>query len=124
VEEGGEFGEAESEALGRGGAESDVAELAAGARGFAIEMKMRVGDGEDFGGFGKIADEIEHRAVAGGSSGAEGKAEDGAEMIFELAGNGAFDGPVAGIVNAGRHFVGEKFALVLEELDGEDADIV
>src|SRR6267378_2838284 len=56
VEEGGEFGEAEGEAFGRGGAEGDVAELAAGAGGLAIEMEVGVGNGEDFGGFGEFAD--------------------------------------------------------------------
>ena len=56
VEEGGEFGEAEGEAFGGSGAEGDVAEFAAGARGFAVEMEVGVGDGEDFGGFGEFAD--------------------------------------------------------------------
>jgi hypothetical protein len=56
VEEGGEFGEAEGEAFGRGGAEGDVAEFAAGARGFSIEMEVGVGDSEYFGGFGEFAD--------------------------------------------------------------------
>ena len=67
VKEGGEFGEAESEAFGRGGAKSDVAEFAAGTRRFAIEMEMGVGDGEDFGGVGEVADQIEHGAVASGT---------------------------------------------------------
>src|SRR6266403_3820585 len=124
VEEGGEFGEAEGEAFGGGGAEGDVAEFAAGAGGFAVEMEVGVGDGEDFGGFGEFADEIEHGGMAGESRRAEGEAEDGAEMVFELAGDGAFDGPVARIVDARGHFVGEETAIVLEELDGEDADIL
>src|SRR6266403_52655 len=99
-----------------------MAEFAAGARGFAVEMEVRIGDGENFGGFGEVADEIEHGAVAGGSRGAEREAEDGAEMILKLAGDGAFDGPVAGIVDARGHFVGEELAFALEKFDGEDAD--
>ena len=67
VEEGGEFGEAESKAFGRGGAERDMAELAAGARRFSIQVEMSVGDGEDFRGLGEVADQIEHGAVAGGT---------------------------------------------------------
>jgi len=55
VEEGGEFGEAEGEAFGGGGAEGEVAEFAAGAGGFAVEMEVGVGDGEDFGGVGEVA---------------------------------------------------------------------
>src|SRR4029077_21095835 len=122
-EEGGEFGEAESEAFGGGGAEGDVTEFAAGAGGFAIGMEMRVGDGKNFGGFGEITDEIEHGAMAGGSGGTEREAEDGAEVVFELTGDSAFDGPMAGIVDAGGHFVGEEFALLFEKFDGEYADI-
>jgi len=118
VEESGELGEAKGEAFGGGGAESDVAEFAAGAGGFAVEVEVSVGDREDFGGFGEIADEIEHGAVASGSGGTEREAEDGAEMVLKLASDGAFDGPVAGIVDARGHFVGEEFVLVFEKFDG------
>ena len=55
MEEAGEFGEAEGEAFGGGGAEGEVAEFAAGAGGFAVEMEVGVGDGEDFGGVGEVA---------------------------------------------------------------------
>jgi hypothetical protein len=65
VEEGRELGEAEGEAFGGGGAESDVAEFAAGAGGFSVEVEVGVGDGEDFCGFGKFPDEIEHGGMAG-----------------------------------------------------------
>ena len=67
VKEGGEFGETDGEAFGGGSAESNVAEFAAGTRRFAIEMEMGVGDGEDFGGVGEVADQIEHGAVASGT---------------------------------------------------------
>jgi len=70
VEEGGEFGEAEGEAFGRGGAEGDVAEFAAGAWRFAVEMEVGVGDGENVGGIGEVADEIEHCGIACGAGGA------------------------------------------------------
>ena len=56
VEEGGEFGEAEGEAFGGGGAEGDMTEFAAGAGRLAVEVEVGVGDGEDFGGFGELAD--------------------------------------------------------------------
>jgi hypothetical protein len=124
VEEGGEFGEAEGEAFGGGGAEGDVAEFAAGAGGFAVEVEVGVGNGEDFGGLGEVADQIEHGAVAGGAGGAERQAEDGAEMVLKLAGDRAFDGPVAGIVDARSHFVDEKFALMFEKFEGEHADVL
>jgi len=124
VEEGGEFGKAEGEAFRGGGAEGDVAQFAAGARGFAVEVEVGVGDGEDFRRIGEVADEIEHGAMAGGSRGAEREAEDSAEMVLELAGDGTFDGPVAGVVDARSHFIGEELALVFEKFDGEHADVL
>ena len=44
-------------------------------------------------------------------------------MVFKLRGVGAFDGPVAGVVDARRHLVGEEMGAADEELDGEDADV-
>ena len=44
--------------------------------------------------------------MTGESRGAERHAQDSAEMVFELTGDGTFDGPVAGIVDARGHFVG------------------
>jgi hypothetical protein len=123
VEEGGEFGEAEGEAFGGGGTERDVAEFAAGTGRFAIEVEVGVGDGEDFGGVREVANEVEHGAVAGEPGGAKRETEDSAEVILKLAGDGAFDGPVAGIVDARSHFVGEKHALMLEKFDSEDSDV-
>jgi len=124
VEESREFGEAEGEAFGREGAEGDMAEFAARAGGLAVEMEMGVRDREDFGGFGEIAYEIEHGAVAGEPGRAEREAEDGAEMVLELAGDGAFNRPVAGIVDARCHFVDEKLPLVFKEFKGQDPGVV
>ena len=55
---------------------------------------------------------------------AERQAHDGAQMIFELAGERAFDRPVAGIVDARGHFVGEQAAVLFEKFDGEHADVL
>src|SRR5207245_8978736 len=44
-------------------------------------------------------------------------------MILKLAGHGAFDRPVAGIVDAGRHFVDQKLALMLKKFKGKHADV-
>src|SRR5258708_18306672 len=45
-------------------------------------------------------------------------------MVFELAGDGTFDRPVAGIVDARRHFVGQETAVTFEQFDGEDSHVV
>ena len=54
----------------------------------------------------------------------ERQAGNRAHVIFELAGVRAFDGPVAGIVHARRHFVGDEPAARDEEFDGEHAHVV
>ena len=45
-------------------------------------------------------------------------------MVFELTGDGAFDGPMAGIVNAGSHFIGKQAAASFEKFDGQHTDVV
>ena len=123
MEEGGEFGQSKGEAFGRGRAEGDVAEFAAGAGRFAIEMGVGIRNGEDFGRFGEFADQIQHGTVTKRARRAKREAENGPKMILKLAGHRAFDGPMTGIVDARSHFVGEKVALVFEKFDGEDTDI-
>ena len=55
---------------------------------------------------------------------AERQTHDGAQMILELTGERAFDGPVTGVVDARGHFVGEQAAVLFEKFDGEDADVL
>ena len=55
---------------------------------------------------------------------AERQAEDGAQVVLELARLGAFDRPVAGVVHARRHLVRDQLPLRDEELDREHADVV
>src|SRR5438093_1468408 len=45
-------------------------------------------------------------------------------MILKLASHGAFDAPMAGIVDARRHFICEQAAFAFEKLDGKDADVI
>ena len=101
-----------------------MAEFAAGARRFAVEMEMRVADGENVGGVGKFADQIQHGGRSDRVRRAERQTHDGAQMVLELTGERAFDGPVAGVVDARRHFVGEQAAILFEKFDGEDADVL
>src|SRR6266540_5258664 len=44
-------------------------------------------------------------------------------MVLELARHGAFDGPVAGVVDTRRQLVDEELAADVEQLDGEDAGV-
>ncbi len=72
----------------------------------------------------QAADEIDHGGVAARLRGAERQIEDGAQVILELAGDRALDGPVAGVMHARRHLVGDQPAALHEELDGEDAGVM
>src|SRR3546814_7807936 len=45
-------------------------------------------------------------------------------MIFELAGDDAFNGPVAAIMDAGRHFVEHRAILAGKEFQCQNADII
>src|SRR6185437_12585780 len=54
---------------------------------------------------------------------AERQIEDGAQMVLELAGLCALDGPVTGVVDAGSHLVGDQASGAHEELDGQNASV-
>ncbi len=54
----------------------------------------------------------------------EREPEDRSQVVLELARRGAVDRPVPRVVDARRELVGEQPPLDLEELDGEDADVV
>ncbi len=62
--------------------------------------------------------------MADGSGAAQRQPENGTQMIFELAGFGALDGPVAGVVDTRCHFVGNEPPAMHEELDRQDAGVV
>ena len=85
---------------------------------------MRIANGEHFGGVRRFTDQIEHCGRTDRESRAKRQANHSAQMILELACECALDRPVARIVNAGRHFVGEQLAVLFEELDGENANIL
>ena len=48
----------------------------------------------------------------------------GAQVIFELARDRSFDGPVTGVVHARRDFIGDQTTVLDEKLDREDAHII
>src|SRR5262249_51986762 len=72
---------------------------------------------------GHCADEIDHRAMAARARRAEGQTQYGPQVVLELAGFRTFDGPVAGVVDARRHLVGDELAGAHEELDGENSGV-
>ncbi len=82
----------------RGGSESEVAHFSARAGlGFSVEVEGSTGEGEEGSPIGftvvpKITEEVEHGGGGGGRDMAEGKAADGAELLFKLAGGASFSG--------------------------------
>lgn len=109
----------------------DVAHLAAWFGGaLAVQVDAGVGDGEGvLGGFEVgvwlcAADDVEHDGGLADfeARGGDGEVEDGADVGVELGQGAAFDGVVAGVVDAAGDFAQEE-AVVFEEehLDAEDA---
>src|SRR5882762_6466519 len=112
------------ELLGRRGTQRDMPQLAASARSFAVKVQMRVTHGKDLCWVGHFSDQIEHSRAAQRARRAQWQADHGAQVIFELAGERAFDSPMPRIVDARRHFVSQQAPFVLEKFDGQHANIL
>src|SRR6267154_3563681 len=111
------------ELLGRRGTQRDMAQLSASSCGFAVKVQMRVTHGKDLGWVRHFSDQIEHSRAAQRARRAQGQADHGAQVIFELAGDRAFDSPMTGIVDARRHFVSQQTPFVLEKFNGQHSDV-
>src|SRR5690606_2403939 len=105
----------------------DVAHFPSGPRlVLAVEMQRRAAVAEDVApAIRLLSDEIAHLDLAVPARRAERPAADRPHMLLELGGHGAVDGPMAGIVNAGRDFVDDEGLAVhprLGLLDDEHLD--
>src|SRR5256884_4349393 len=83
-----------------------VTHLAPGPRLLAVVVQVHPLEGQQGCACGHLPDEIDHGAVPERSRGAERQVEDGTQVILELTGGGALDGPLSGVVHARRHLVG------------------
>ena len=98
-------------------------ELAARPLILAVVVEMETGNRQQGCAVRPGADDIDHRRMALGRSAAQGCAHEGADMVLELAGGGAFDGPMAAVVHPRCQLVDHEAVMNLEEFDGEGADI-
>src|SRR5262249_35560867 len=71
-----------------------------------------------------LADDVDHRQMPDHPRRAEREPEDCADVVFELARLCALDRPVTGVVHAWRHLVRNELAVLQEELDREDTNVV
>ena len=85
-----------------------MAELAARPGDFSVKVQVRIGHRQDFRRVRKVANQIQHRAVGRRAGRAKRQTENGTKMVFKLAGDGSFDGLVAGIVDARCHLIGQQ----------------
>lgn len=94
--------------------------------GLAIQMDQRIGTPQPVGnGKDIVADQVLQHAVGVPLAIAERQAGNGAYMLFELADDAGGLRPVAGIVDARGHLVGDQAPVgKREEFDADDADIV
>lgn len=114
-----------------GSGDGEMAHFAGGTGlGFAVEMEAEIGVGECGWPVGSaagidpdIAEEVGHGGGGTELGGAEGKPADGADLLFELAGDAGVEGEVARVVGTRGEFVDEEATVVGdEEFDGEESD--
>ena len=77
---------------------------------------MGVGQFEDSLDVAVLSDDIDHAAQTTWSNIAKRVPAYRANVVLELAGHRAFDGPVPRVVNPGRHLVGDQAIGCLEQL--------
>jgi hypothetical protein len=113
-----------------------VAELAAGALALAVPVQLHVrpvrhqvvhplveGRAGPALLAGAPAEHVgHHHDRRGHRRGAQRVVEDGAQVLLELAGPRALDGPVPGVVRPHRELVDQDAVRRLEQLDGHDPD--
>src|SRR6516162_1755359 len=100
-----------------------VAHLASRAGPLAVVVKVQARDRQQPCPRRLLSDQIHHGAEAAGAGRAERQAENGTQVILELAGGRPLDGPVTGVVHARCHLVGDQPAATHEKLDGENAAV-
>src|SRR5580704_4162715 len=110
--------------LERRRAERHMAKFAAGARLFAVKMKISGGNGKHLRGLGDFPYEVDHRRGPNGRRGTQRKSADGPKMVFKLARHCAFDGPVPRVMNPWSHLVCQQLAITLKKFDSENAHII
>jgi hypothetical protein len=72
-----------------------VTDLAPRPRFLVVDMQVRARHGKHLVSFRQLADEINHGSKTIGSGTAQWQPKHCTQVIFELAGHGPFDGPVA-----------------------------
>ena len=102
----------------------DVAELAAFARLFAVVVQVKPIVVERSDAIGYVADQVDHAGVRDRGRGSERLAGDRLQVIRELARLGALDGPVAGVMDPRRDFVGKQRSIRDKQLECQHADVV
>jgi hypothetical protein len=78
---------------------------------------VEVGPGhlQDFLEVGPEADQVHHGAVPPGGGAPQGEAQEGPQVVLELAGLRPLNGPVAGVVDPGGYLVEKQFLTHLED---------
>ena len=100
-----------------------MAKFSPGPRRLAIVVQVHAGHAQDFSRRRHSADQVHHYGVPARTRVAERQAGDSPDMILELAGLGAFDRPVARVVDARRHLVCDQLSALDEVFDAEDPDV-
>uniref|UniRef100_A0A914YS88 Uncharacterized protein n=1 Tax=Panagrolaimus superbus TaxID=310955 RepID=A0A914YS88_9BILA len=87
-------------------------------------MPVATGLGQHRQRVGHPAQPVQHAGMAEHAGAAQRQAQHGAQVVLELRSLAAFDGPVAGVVHARRHLVGQQLTITAEQLQREHADVL
>src|SRR5258708_16719726 len=112
--------------IAQGGGRLDeraVTQLAARAGALAVVVQVHARVRQQRRACGHPPDEIDHGRIPARARRAERQIEDRAQMVLELTGGRALDGPVPGIVNARGHLVGYEASAAHEELERQDPGV-
>ena len=85
-----------------------MAELAPGAQRLAVQVQISARNGQHRRRVGQRTDQVDHRSVAEWCGGAERQPQHRPQVVRELAGLGALDRPMAGVVDARGQLVGDE----------------
>src|SRR5277367_6203372 len=100
-----------------------MAQLAPWAGLFAVIMKCQSIDCQQAVPIRHFTEKIDHRRVTQSPGAAERQVAYGAKMVFELAGDAAFDAPMSRVVDSRRHLIGNQAPFHHEKFNGKYSDV-
>src|SRR4051794_6444301 len=100
-----------------------MAQFTIGPGFFPVAVKVYARHAQNVPGLWDAANEVKHRGMPDGISAAEWQSDNCPNVVFELAGLRAFDGPMAGVMYTRSHLVRDELTALHEEFDREHTGV-